>query len=186
MHFIKTLALLFAAASLTLTIACSGGTEAGAPSASATATASAPTLAPEATAAATTLASAQPSATPEPSSTPEPQPTPEPTATAPAPQPTSPPAPTLPPAPTSPPVAAGVAAPIKGFGFPYQLTVPAGSTVVWTNYDSVPHDVTAKDDSWTSGLLAEGESYSRTFGSQGKHTYVCKVHPYMSAVLIVE
>jgi plastocyanin len=64
--------------------------------------------------------------------------------------------------------------------------VPAGSTVVWTNYDSVPHDVTAHDDGWTSGLLAKGESYSRAFGSPGKFAYVCRVHPYMSAVLIVE
>jgi plastocyanin len=57
---------------------------------------------------------------------------------------------------------------------------------VWTNHDAVPHDVTAKDDSWTSGLMGEGESYARSFSQPGSYAYICRVHPYMSAVLIVE
>jgi plastocyanin len=84
------------------------------------------------------------------------------------------------------PAPAGVPAPIKGYGFPYQLTVPAGSTVVWTNYDAVVHDVTANDDSWSSGLLAEGASFAHTFNTPGRYAYVCRVHPYMSAAIIVE
>jgi plastocyanin len=171
-----------------LLIACSG--DSGSPDATAT---TAPIGTPERTASSSggagpiAAASPEPSATPEPSSTPEPTATaePEPTATTP-PAPTSAPAPTSPPAPASPPAPTGVAAPIQGYGFPYQLTVAAGTTVVWTNYDSVLHDVTANDDSWTSGLLAQGESFARTFNTAGKYAYVCRVHPYMTAVLIVE
>ncbi len=141
----------------------------------------------------TAPARAQASATPGPSKSPVPSSTPAPSntpvslstveveATV-----TVPPAATLPPAPTSPPVPAGVSAAIQSNGFPYQLAVAAGSTVVWTNNDPVLHDVTANDGDWTSGLLSQGESFSHTFDTPGKYPYVCKVHPFMTAVLIVE
>jgi plastocyanin len=90
------------------------------------------------------------------------------------------------PAPPIAPAPSGIAAPIRGYGYPYRLAVPAGSTVVWTNHDAVSHDVTATDDSWTSGLLGEGESWARSFGSAGTYAYICRAHPYMQAVLIVQ
>jgi plastocyanin len=179
MYFISSLAVAVLSASA---IACSGGSEDD----SLSPNVAPPTAAPRVTAAPTTLASAQASATPAAATTAEAEASPEATGTTAAAEPTSPPAPTLPPAPTAPLVPAGVPAPITGYGFPYQLTVPAGSTVVWTNYDSVSHDVTASNDSWTSGLLGEGESYARTFSMPGKYGYICRVHPYMNAVLIVE
>ncbi len=130
---------------------------------------------------------AQAPTAPVPSPTPPSPATPEPTQTeAPSPTATAPPAPTLPPPPPTEPAVSGVPAPIIGYGFPYQLTVPTGTTVIWTNHDSVLHDVTAKDKSWTSGVLAEGESYARTFDKPGAYVYICEIHPYMTAALIVE
>jgi plastocyanin len=111
--------------------------------------------------------------------------------------PTPEPAPTQPQAPATvavvsptrvpaPPQPSGIAAPIRGYGFPYELRVSAGATVVWTNYDDVAHDVTASDGSWGSTALAKGQSFARTFAQPGRYAYVCKLHPYMAAVLIVE
>lgn len=182
MRFLSSLAVALA---LVLVVACSGGSEADETAPTATQPAAAePTRAPA------TASAAQPSPTTQPADTPEAGTPPEPTATSPAAQPTAaptqPPAPASPPAPTAPPAQAGVAAPIRGYGFPYQQTVPAGTTVVWTNYDSVAHDVTASDDSWSSGLFGEGEAWSRTFSAPGKYAYVCRAHPYMQAVLIVQ
>lgn len=127
---------------------------------------------------------------PEPTNTPEPEPsaTPEPTATTapptqpPAPQPTQPP-----PQPTQPPAPSGAAVAIRGFGYhPFELRISAGTTVVWTNYDSASHDVTASNGSWASPLLGEGDSFSHTFTQPGRYAYTCKVHPYMGAAVIVE
>jgi plastocyanin len=178
--WLSAVLLLFAS----VAVACSGGSsepEATATSVQvATSAEASATPQPEATSAPVEASpTAEPTATPEPTSTPEPTATPVP--------PTQPPAPTQPPpAPTTPPAPAGIAAPIRSNGFPYQLTVPAGSTVVWTNYDPVPHDVTAKDGSWSSGLLGQGESFAHTFNEPGTFAYICQVHPFMSAVLIVE
>jgi plastocyanin len=174
--------LLFDAALLFLAVACSSGSGAG--DASPTATRAAST--PEATASSTTVptltavaTTREPSATTVPAATAEPTATNVPTATQPA-------APTAPAATLAPPPPSGTAAPIKDYTFPSNQTVPVGSTVVWTNYDSVPHDVTAKDGSWSSGLLGEGKSFSHTFTQPGQYAYACRVHPYMTAVLIVQ
>ena len=49
---------------------------------------------------------------------------------------------------------------------PDSVEIPVGATVTWTNSDTVPHTVTAKDrDVLQSGTLNPGESYSQTFDS---------------------
>jgi plastocyanin len=75
---------------------------------------------------------------------------------------------------------------IRGFGFPYELHVAAGSTVTWINRDAVPHDVVAFDGSWSSALFNEGESYSHTFTAAGRQPYKCTIHPYMQAIVVVD
>lgn len=75
---------------------------------------------------------------------------------------------------------------IRGFGFPYELPVAVGTTVIWTNADAVGHDVTALDGSWASSILGQGASFSRTFTTAGRQAYYCELHPYMQAVVIVE
>ena len=80
---------------------------------------------------------------------------------------------------------ASVAADIRGYGFPYELQVAVGTTVTWTNYDAVAHDVVASDESWTSVFLGQGESFSRTFTVTGQFAYICSIHPYMTGIIIV-
>jgi plastocyanin len=66
------------------------------------------------------------------------------------------------------------------------LTVKAGTTVTWTNEDDQFHTVTAVDDSFDSGFLGEGESFSYTFDTPGEFEYFCIPHPWMRAKVVVE
>lgn len=81
---------------------------------------------------------------------------------------------------------AGDAVSIDNFAFvPATLTVRAGSTVTWTNHDEEPHTVAASDGSFKSpGMGAQG-TYSHTFPAAGKFDYVCSIHPYMHATVVV-
>jgi amicyanin len=77
---------------------------------------------------------------------------------------------------------------ILGYKFdPPALTVPVGTTVVWTNRDDVPHTVTSTDKTFkSSGALDQGDSYSYTFTAAGTYAYYCTVHPFMTAKVIVQ
>jgi amicyanin len=77
---------------------------------------------------------------------------------------------------------------ILGYKFdPPVLTVPVGTTVVWTNRDDVPHTVTSTDKTFkSSGALDQGDSYSYTFTAAGTYDYYCTVHPFMTAKVIVQ
>jgi len=70
---------------------------------------------------------------------------------------------------------------ISNFSFaPTTLKVKKGTTVTWTNQDSIKHNVVS--DSGTgpgSALLAKGESYSYTFNTAGTFNYHCDPHPFM-------
>ncbi|WP_328782280.1 cupredoxin family copper-binding protein [Streptomyces canus] len=77
---------------------------------------------------------------------------------------------------------------MKGYAFaPASLSVPAGSTVTWTNYDTAPHDVktTSGPLAIHSPMLDKGESWSFTFTTAGAYGYVCTVHPDMTAGITV-
>jgi plastocyanin len=60
-----------------------------------------------------------------------------------------------------------------GYFYPADITVPSGTTVVWTNEGEQPHTVTAHDGSFASGTLYPGESYQVTFYEPGTYTYQC-------------
>jgi plastocyanin len=63
---------------------------------------------------------------------------------------------------------------IEGFAFdPATSTVPVGTTVCWTNKDSVPHTATSTTPEFDSGSLAQNESYRHTFTSAGTFPYRC-------------
>ncbi len=68
---------------------------------------------------------------------------------------------------------------------PAQITVSAGTTVTWLNDDTVPHTVTAADGSWSSGNLAPGAAYTRTFTTRGTFHYLCLYHPWMQGTITV-
>lgn len=77
---------------------------------------------------------------------------------------------------------------MKGYAFaPSSLTVPAGSTVTWTNQDTAPHDVktTSGPVSIHSPMLSKGQSWSFTFTAAGSYGYYCTVHPDMTAGITV-
>jgi amicyanin len=76
---------------------------------------------------------------------------------------------------------------IAGFSFqPAEITVPVGSTVTWTNQDSVIHTVTARDGTFDSGNLSHNETFSHTFQESGTFEYYCTIHTYMEGKVIVE
>ncbi len=74
---------------------------------------------------------------------------------------------------------------IKDFSFSQKsLRIKKGTTVTWTNRDTAKHDITpdTETDAFKSSkLLAKGESYSFTFDTAGKYSYICSPHPYMKA-----
>lgn len=76
---------------------------------------------------------------------------------------------------------------IADFAFdPPTLTIPTGTTVVWTNRDQAPHTVTSADGSFKSeGNLATGDIYQYTFNTPGTFAYVCALHGSMKATVVV-
>jgi plastocyanin len=75
---------------------------------------------------------------------------------------------------------------ISNFTFnPKTLTVAAGTTVTWTNNDSLTHTVTADDGSFDSANLRPGQQFSYTFTTPGTYTYHCSIHPFMTASVVV-
>lgn len=75
---------------------------------------------------------------------------------------------------------------IQNFTFePVSLTVPAGATVTWVNNDSAPHTATARDGSFDTSQMAQGESKTVTLNTAGTFEYYCLVHPRMVATLTV-
>ena len=101
--------------------------------------------------------------------------------------------PSMPGAPANASVSATASAPVTGnavsidnFAFvPATLTVAAGSTVTWTNQDEEPHTVVANDGSFRSPGMGSQATYSHTFATAGKFDYVCSIHPFMHATVVV-
>lgn len=65
------------------------------------------------------------------------------------------------------------------------LEVTVGTTVTWTNDDTMAHTVTASDGSFDSDLIGAGETWSYTFDEVGEFNYQCTPHPWMRARVIV-
>jgi len=68
---------------------------------------------------------------------------------------------------------------------PATLSVKVGDKVTWINEDSIGHSATADDNSFDTGVIAQGQSVSATFSKVGTYTYHCSVHPNMKATIIV-
>jgi plastocyanin len=75
---------------------------------------------------------------------------------------------------------------IQGYAFsPSTITVKAGTTVKWTNYDDVAHTVTSDEGLFDSGSINKNGSFSQTFDSTGTFDYHCTPHPTMTASVVV-
>jgi plastocyanin len=74
---------------------------------------------------------------------------------------------------------------------PARIQVTIGTTVTWTNRDSVSHNVTlspvvmSASNNWESGSLYPGQSFSYTFTSRGTFQYYCQGQPGMTGTVIV-
>jgi amicyanin len=79
---------------------------------------------------------------------------------------------------------------MKNLAFnPAQLTIKAGTTVVWTNDEDVPHTVKASAGSgvqFESGTLNKGQSFQFTFTKPGTYPYECTLHPDMKGTITVQ
>ncbi|HZE79715.1 MAG TPA: cupredoxin family copper-binding protein [Candidatus Polarisedimenticolia bacterium] len=76
---------------------------------------------------------------------------------------------------------------IDNFVFsPNPLTVPAGSTIRWTNQDDIPHNVVSDDKSFKSKVLDTDETFTYTFTKPGTYTYFCSIHPKMTGKVVVQ
>jgi len=78
---------------------------------------------------------------------------------------------------------------IKDMAFnPSAITVKKGTTVSWTNKDSIPHTVTETDGQGgpASAYLNNGASYSFTFNTVGTFHYHCAIHGFTGTVEVTE
>jgi plastocyanin len=78
---------------------------------------------------------------------------------------------------------------VDNFSFgPVTLTVPVGTTVMWTNRDDIPHTIVSTDDpkAFKSKVLDTDEKFSFTFSKSGTYPYFCSIHPKMIGKVIVQ
>ncbi|MFA6420334.1 MAG: cupredoxin family copper-binding protein [archaeon] len=73
---------------------------------------------------------------------------------------------------------------IQNFSFnPSTLTISKGTTITWTNNDSMAHTVTGGE--LNSPVMAPGQTYTHTFNTIGTIDYICTIHPSMKGQIIV-
>jgi len=76
---------------------------------------------------------------------------------------------------------------IDNFTFnPQQITVKAGTKVIWTNNDDIPHTVTSKTGIFKSKAFDTDDKFSFTFTTPGTYSYFCSLHPHMTGSIVVE
>lgn len=76
---------------------------------------------------------------------------------------------------------------IDNFSFgPQTVTVPVGTTVIWTNRDDIPHTVVSSDGVFKSKVRDTDEKFSYTFTKPGTYPYYCSIHPKMTGQVTVQ
>lgn len=68
---------------------------------------------------------------------------------------------------------------------PPVIAIQTGTTVTWSNEDSVTHTVTATGGAFDSGRQDPGKNFGYTFNSAGTYDYACTIHPQMKGQVIV-
>ena len=78
------------------------------------------------------------------------------------------------------------------FYLPLNLEIPAGTTVIWTNDDSVPHNIQSQDefgsvtDLFNSPPMNTGDTFEFTFEEEGVYNYFCSFHPWRVGLVTVK
>ena len=81
---------------------------------------------------------------------------------------------------------------MQGMAFsPANKTISAGTTIKWTNKDSMTHTVTSGTPGAPSGLfdsgnLASNDVFSFTFSQPGTFKYYCNIHSSMTGTITVQ
>ena len=74
---------------------------------------------------------------------------------------------------------------ITNFSFsPNTITIEKGDSIIWTNNDSAPHQISANNSE--GNVIKKGEVYSYTFVDAGIINYICAIHPNMKGTIIVK
>jgi plastocyanin len=78
---------------------------------------------------------------------------------------------------------------IQGFSYsPVAAQLRPGTRVVWINCEpsgTPGHTATATDGAWDSPILTTGEVFSAV-PATGTHDYFCRIHPFMTATIVVQ
>ena len=68
---------------------------------------------------------------------------------------------------------------------PTIIQITTGTTVTWTNDDTVVHTVTDLNGTFDSHLILPNTHWQHTFFNEGKYDYFCTLHPWMKGLVIV-
>lgn len=91
------------------------------------------------------------------------------------------------PEPTAAPAPAPAVVHLKNFAFvPETVTIRPGQSVRFVQDDETPHTVTASDNSFDSGNLDKGKSWTHAFAKEGTYAYFCAYHTYMKGKVVVK
>lgn len=70
---------------------------------------------------------------------------------------------------------------------PEKLTVKKGTKVTWVNNTGAPHTVTGtKNWHFASKTFSTNGKVSAVFSKTGTYHYMCSIHPYMTATIVVK
>ncbi|HZQ35027.1 MAG TPA: plastocyanin/azurin family copper-binding protein, partial [Dehalococcoidia bacterium] len=77
---------------------------------------------------------------------------------------------------------------IQGIAFPATINVKPGTTVTWTNRDTVSHTVSSdagQAQSFDSNTIAPNGTFSVSFAKAGTYAYHCNIHASMHGTVVV-
>jgi plastocyanin len=76
---------------------------------------------------------------------------------------------------------------IDNFVFnPAVIVVKAGTKVVWTNKDDIPHTVDSTDGKFKSNALDTEDKFEFNFTAPGEYPFFCRMHPKMTGKVVVQ
>jgi amicyanin len=77
---------------------------------------------------------------------------------------------------------------MSGLAFiPPAIHAKVGQTVQWTNQDTAPHNVTyvSGPKFTSSSTMGTGAKFQITLSRPGTIHYICTIHPFMKATIVV-
>jgi len=76
---------------------------------------------------------------------------------------------------------------IDNFKFaPNPLTIGKGTEVTWDNHDDIPHSIVLNALGVHSKAMDTDGTFTYRFDKAGTFTYVCGLHPFMHAEVVVK